>query len=447
MNDVLLDVRKLSVVTGEGKEIAPELSFTLKRGASIALEGPSGAGKSTLLFAIAQLSSLRTSGEVLFHGENLLAMRGKPLKEARKRIKFVFQNPDMALSPYYKVKKAFREAGMDDEKARNALRMVGLSESVLDSYPLTLSGGMRARVNIALSLSDEAEIVILDEATSQLDGKGKDEIISLLLKRQKEYGTSYIVVTHEDVVRERFNAPYLEIGRKEEGRKLYSFPDVVDEEVVLGIKGLGKSYGRKKVLDGIDLKVRKGERIGIIGENGSGKSTLLRIIAGIEKEDRGSVMKSGNGVMMLFQDAFSALDPEMKVKTILQEPLEVYEKRGWLGEKLGKERIREIARNSLSLFSIPEELWDRKARMLSGGEREKVYIASSLLVRPALLLMDESLSSLDGKSADEVLTLLAEKSGEYKFALLFVSHDINMVKSVATKIYKLSNGRLSPFFH
>ena len=85
--------------------------------------------------------------------------------------------------------------------------------------------------------------------------------------------------------------------------------------------------------------------------------------------------------------------------------------------------------------------------MLSGGEREKVYIASSLLVRPALHLMDESLSSLDGKSADEVLTLLAKKSGEYKFALLFVSHDINMVKSVATKIYKLSNGRLSPFFH
>ena len=248
---MLLDVRKLSVVTGEGKEIAPELSFKLKRGASIALEGPSGAGKSTLLFAIAQLSSLRTSGEVLFHGENLLAMRGKPLKEARKRIKFVFQNPDMALSPYYKVKKAFREAGMDDEKARNALRMVGLSESVLDSYPLTLSGGMRARVNIALSLSDEAEIVILDEATSQLDGKGKDEIISLLLKRQKEYGTSYIVVTHDDEVRERFNAPYLEIGRKEEGRKPYSFPDVVDGEVVLKIKGLG----RCKILQDVYLPI------------------------------------------------------------------------------------------------------------------------------------------------------------------------------------------------
>ena len=302
---------------------------------------------------------------------------------------------------------------------------------------------MRIKANLALSLSGNPAVLVLDEVTRSLDRKSKEEVLSLLERVQRENNTAYLLITHEKDVEMRMSDDTIFFkGQDKKPSSKAIVKRKAEDEVVLSIDSLTKSFGEKKVLDNVSLEVKKGERIGITGRTGSGKSTLLGLIASLYPPDSGNVIRNEKGTVLLFQDPFSSLDPKMRVKDVLREPMEIYQKRGWM-KKMRKKEMDEFTYSSLNSFGIDESLFERKIKYLSGGEREKVYLMSALMVEPRLLLLDEALASLDEESSENLINELFAKSEEYNFALVFVSHNYKLVERIADKIYLLEDGKLT----
>ena len=238
---------------------------------------------------------------------------------------------------------------------------------------------------------------------------------------------------------------------------------MMENDSILEVRNLstyfpaGRNIKGIKAIDDISFSLRKGEILGIAGESGCGKTTLVRSIAQLYRPTSGSVYFRGRDLcsldnrtlseerrymQMVFQNPYSSLDPKMRVKDVLREPMEIYQKRGWM-KKMRKKEMDEITHSSLNSFGIDESLFERKIKYLSGGEREKVYLMSALMVEPRLLLLDEALASLDEESSENLINELFAKSEEYNFALVFVSHNYKLVERIADKIYILEDGKLT----
>lgn len=450
MDNEILRVQSLEACFGK-KNIFSPISFSLYEGKTTTLFGPSGCGKSTIALIISLLSdeSIHLSGHVTFNGRDIFSLKEREKREYRKKIGYVFQNPMMAFSPFSKIIRAFEELHVGKNKneiiriGRKYFSLLSLDERYLFSYPDELSGGMRIKANLALSLSGNPAVLVLDEVTRSLDRKSKEEVLSLLERVQRENNTAYLLITHEKDVEMRMSDDTIFFkGQDKKSSSKAIVKRKAEDEVVLSIKALTKSFGEKKVLDNVSLEVKKGERIGITGRTGSGKSTLLGLIASLYPPDSGNVIRNEKGTVLLFQDPFSSLDPKMRVKDVLREPMEIYQKRGWM-KKMRKKEMDEITYSSLNSFGIDESLFERKIKYLSGGEREKVYLMSALMVEPRLLLLDEALASLDEESSENLINELFAKSEEYNFALVFVSHNYKLVERIADKIYLLEDGKLT----
>ncbi|XOQ51849.1 MAG: Oligopeptide ABC superfamily ATP binding cassette transporter, ABC protein [Succiniclasticum sp.] len=181
------------------------VSLSLHKGETLGIVGESGSGKSTLARILLRISDA-DSGKILFHGQDLLAPCGEALRQDRKAIQMVFQDPTAAFNPKMKVRdilcEPLRNFGLLAEKdvdaeARKMLRLVDLPDEVADRYPSNLSGGQRQRVGIARAMVLHPEIVVCDEATSALDVSVQQKIIQLLKRIQRESGVSYLFICHD----------------------------------------------------------------------------------------------------------------------------------------------------------------------------------------------------------------------------------------------------------
>lgn len=190
-----------------GKKLAAcdHVSISLHKGETLGIVGESGSGKSTLAKVITRLYTA-TEGKVLFHGKNILALKGEELREGRKKIQMVFQDPSTAFDPKQRVKEIICEPLLNyglirksemEERAREMLRLVDLPEDFADRYPNHMSGGQRQRIAIARALVLKPDIIICDEATSALDMSVQKVIIALLNRLQKENHVSYIFICHD----------------------------------------------------------------------------------------------------------------------------------------------------------------------------------------------------------------------------------------------------------
>jgi ABC-type oligopeptide transport system ATPase subunit len=202
-----------------------------------------------------------------------------------------------------------------------------------------------------------------------------------------------------------------------------------------------------QALRGVDLDIGYGERFGIVGESGSGKSTLIRLLAGLDRPTSGSIRFAGKDItrvpersltflrrdlQMVFQDPMGSLDPRMKVGDIIREPLVA------LGHPDARGRVAEL----LDAVGLPAAAADRYPHQFSGGQRQRISIARALSPRPKVLVADEPVSALDVSVRAQILNLLMDLVDGFSLTLVFVSHDLSVVRHVCDTVAVMRDGEI-----
>ncbi|MFI5810171.1 dipeptide ABC transporter ATP-binding protein [Streptomyces sp. NPDC051643] len=222
--------------------------------------------------------------------------------------------------------------------------------------------------------------------------------------------------------------------------------DGADGEVVLEAVDLRREFGRGKrrftAVDGVSLTVRRGETLGVVGESGSGKTTLGRMLVGLLEPTAGSVRYEGRAqsgvrptVQMVFQDPVSSLNPRRSVGESIADPLRA---RGERDETRIRGRVREL----LERVGLEAAHYDRYPHEFSGGQRQRVGIARALAADPRVIVCDEPVSALDVTTQAQVVALLAELQRELGLALVFVAHDLAVVRQVSDRVAVMRGGRI-----
>ncbi|MDU0479288.1 ABC transporter ATP-binding protein [Staphylococcus chromogenes] len=496
----MLSVNDLRVSTSSGRELVHGISFDISPGQRLGLIGESGSGKSLTALAIMGLlaPNLHASGTVDFSGHELIGMSEKEIAKLRgKRMSMVFQEPMSALNPLMTVGKQIAEAvaihGVASHSKQRALELLADvhlpdPESTFNKYPHQLSGGQRQRVLIAMALANEPEVLLCDEPTTALDVTVQAQIVKLILELAEKHNAALLFITHDlalvsqvceeilvmkdgEVVERGELASVLTHPQHDYTRGLIAasdlhardaqahlftvksaasgtyLPGVAQAEpqrpapgdVIASGTGITKVYtsGRwprrmaTTALTDISFELRERGRLGLVGGSGSGKSTLLRIIAGLDAPTSGAVSAAGS-TAMVFQDPFASLNPRMQVSDIVGEPLT----RTSLSRADQAARVREV----LDEVGLPASAHTRYPHEFSGGQRQRISIARALSVRPDILLADEPVSALDVSVRATVLNLLEDVANTYGLSMIFVSHDLSVVREICTEVMVLSGG-------
>jgi len=223
---------------------------------------------------------------------------------------------------------------------------------------------------------------------------------------------------------------------------------VKDYPVTSGV--LGRRAGAVSAVAGVSFELLAGQTFGLVGESGSGKTTIARLLVGLERADAGSITFGGadlaamsarqlrhsrSGIQLMFQDSFASLDPRMRVRSILSEPLAIQKTVRRRGHR------RQVAR-ILDEVGLPPEAAGRYPREFSGGQRQRLALARALIVRPALIVADEPVSALDVSVQAQILNLMRKLQRQYGLSYLFISHDLSVIRYMADTIGVMYFGKL-----
>ncbi len=498
----LLDVRDLSVAFARGTAIAADqVSFRIGKGETVALVGESGSGKTVSALSILRLlpypSASHPSGEIWFEGRDMLKMNEKQLQKVRgNRISMIFQEPMTSLNPLHTIERQVGEVlrvhkHMDDKAVRNRvlelLHKVGIRdpEQRLDAYPHQLSGGQRQRVMIAMALANEPDLLVADEPTTALDVTIQAQILQLLKDLQREMGMAMLLITHDlGIVRKMAERVYIMQGGKivEDGateeiftkpRHAYTkqllaaepkgnpppanetAPGVVETEnlkVWFPIKRglMRRTVDYVKAVDGLSLKLRKGQTLGVVGESGSGKTTLglaiLRLISsegpivymgrridGLTSNDMRPLRKD---MQIVFQDPYGSLSPRLSVGQIIEEGLIIQ------APELDYHQRRERVSMALKEVGLDPNAQDRYPHEFSGGQRQRIAIARAMVLQPQFVMLDEPTSALDMSVQAQIVDLLRDLQKKRDLAYLFISHDLKVIRALCNYVVVMRNGKV-----
>lgn len=484
--EALLEVRRLSVAFAEGsgrKTAVDDISFVVNKGEILGVVGESGSGKSMTALTVMgiQPEDAEVSGSILFQGRDLLRLSEGELNQVRRNgMGMVFQEPMTSLNPVMKVGAQVAEClklggerspSRLREKTLEALRSVGLPdvEEIYDKYPHELSGGMRQRAMLAMAMVHEPSLLIADEPTTALDVLVQAQILDLIGRLHKERQLSVLFISHnlnvirqvcdrvvvmrggrileEGPVKRVFEAPEHAYTKRLLGAAVERKGDFRTDRTVLSVKNLSVRYrerklfasgkqGGRQVLSGISFHVREGEIFGIVGESGCGKSTLARTITGLHKDYEGEIFVDGNiRPQMVFQDPFGSLNPARKIGWILEEPLKL---RGIRDKTERKRMVEEL----LGDIGLDASFADRYPRELSGGQRQRISIGLALSMNSKLIIADEPVSALDITIQAQILELLLTINREKKTAILFITHDLSLVRRICHRAAVLYEGKI-----
>ncbi|QFT12512.1 microcin C ABC transporter ATP-binding protein YejF [Vibrio sp. THAF190c] len=491
MNNTVLTIENLSVGFGRKntiEQVTHNVSLSINKGETLALVGESGSGKSVTANSVLKLlpkgSSHYLTGRVNFSGTDILSCSERQLRGIRGgRIGMIFQEPMVSLNPLHKVGKQLVETlaihrGMRTNKAQALavewLSKVGIRnpEQKINAYPHELSGGERQRVMIAMALINEPELLIADEPTTALDVSVQAQILDLLKDLQQELGMAMLFITHDlSIVRKiadrvavmkdgelveegecvsLFSTPKHPYTKKliDSDPKGLPVPVTADASSLLNVEQLKvwfpitgglfkRTISHVKAVTDMQFDLKQGHSIGLVGESGSGKSTTgMAILKLVESE--GSIQYDGNQIQglnrqdmlpyrsrmqVVFQDPFSALNPRMSVAQVIGEGLRVHQE---LDEAELDQRICDVMKE----VDLDPETRHRYPNEFSGGQRQRIAIARALVLKPEFILLDEPTSSLDRTVQAQVLELLKSLQEKYQLTYLFISHDLNVVKSL-----------------
>lgn len=211
---------------------------------------------------------------------------------------------------------------------------------------------------------------------------------------------------------------------------------------VLELTGVNAFYkeGRQKkqILEDVSFTLYEGEIVGLVGESGSGKSTLCKCILGLLKEYDGEISHYTKYPQMIFQDPFGSLNPKKTIGWILEEPLRIQ-------RKYSKEERRKKAEEMLKQVHLLPEIYHRYPRELSGGQRQRISIALALMTGTRFILADEPLSALDVTIQAQIIELLRELQVQKKICYLFVSHDLDVVSMLCSRVLFLKDRKVTEY--
>ena len=220
----------------------------------------------------------------------------------------------------------------------------------------------------------------------------------------------------------------------------------MEREPVLEVRHLNSFYRedhspfsskakRRQVLHDVSFHIDRGEIVGLVGESGCGKTTLSRTILGMIGDYEGEIIHHSERPQMVFQDPYSSLNPSRTIGWILEEPLRIQ------GKLTGPER-KEAVGKMLDKIGLGAEYAGRKPHELSGGQRQRVSIASAVITRPSLVIADEPVSALDVTIQAQILELLVELKKDYDLSYLFISHDLNVVYQICSRVLVMKEGAI-----
>lgn len=369
----------------------------------------------------------------------------------------------------------------------------------LKQYPYELSGGQRQRVMIAMALLCEPALLIADEPTTALDVTIQAEILGLLGDIQQQFNTSIIFITHDLAVAARLcdqlvvmrNGEIVEQGQTTEvfakPKEIYTralidcIPDMqktvsrlatveayetgkpVAElarpevgETLLRVEKLSVDYrlangSMFRAVDKVSFELKQGETLGVVGESGSGKSSVARALLGLSPIADGqifwgekSLAELGDAawrllrqhMQVVFQDPLASLNPRQTVGDSVAEPLLVFKP-----ELNRKQRLLEAAK-WFERVGLDPAMLDRYPHEFSGGQCQRIGIARALVLQPQMLICDEAVSALDVSVQAQVLNLLQDLQAEYGLSLLFIAHDLAVVKHMSDRVLVMNNGQI-----
>jgi len=497
----LLTVEALSLAIG-AQPILKTLSFEVDRGEIFGLVGASGSGKSMTARAIMRLlpATASSTGTVRLNGENLTDLSGARMRQIRGRsIGMVFQEPMSALNPLMRIGDQVGEAlrlHLSSSKAearsaaRESLDLVGLTgePGALDRLPFELSGGQRQRVAIAMAMILSPPLLIADEPTTALDAITQAQVLALLKKLSRERDMGLLLITHDlavlaqladrvavmhrgEIVEQGATSGILRHAHHPYTRALLAAAQLKpkraarrqpDSAAVLQARDIVREYPRNRrslwraaapvrAVDGVSLTVHAGETVGLVGESGSGKSSLLKVILALERSQAGQVRLLGDdlsgarganlrrlrrALQAVFQDPYGSFDPRWTVERLIGEPFHLLD-----SPPTAAERRRKVG-GVLEQVGLSATDARRFAHEFSGGERQRIAIARALITEPAVIAFDEAVSALDVLIRDQILELLLDLAGRLQVAYLFVSHDLNVIRAIADRVYIMQQGRI-----
>ena len=474
-------------------------SLNVERGETVALVGESGSGKSVTALSVLQLlpypRASHPHGSIRFDSEELLGAPAEEMQELRGgRVAMVFQEPMTSLNPLHSIEKQLCETlilhrGLNQAQARDRaielLQLVGLPnvEERLDAWPHQLSGGQRQRVMIAMALANEPDLLIADEPTTALDVTIQAQILTLLKDLQSRFGMAILLITHDlGIVRHMADRVYVmtdgEIVEHNNTETLFTepqhpytrkllaaepkgdpppidetAPEVIrtqDLKVHFPIKRgfLRRTVGHVKAVDGITLSVRAGQTVGVVGESGSGKTTLgqalLRLVASegpIEFEGRDiqgwqqqQIRPLRRQMQIVFQDPFASLSPRLSAFQIIEEGLLIHAIGG------DYEQRRQLVAETMAEVDLDPMSMDRYPHEFSGGQRQRIAIARAMALKPRFVVLDEPTSALDKTVQAQIVELLLLLQERHNLAYLFISHDLKVVRALASELIVMKDG-------
>ena len=497
----LLEVNDLSIRYADAlQSVVKNLSFAIEAGQSLGIVGESGSGKTQTAMAVMGLlpANAVISGSIRFAGKEFLGAEPAVLNRYRAcRIAMVFQDPMTALNPYVRIGDQLRRILLEHkmcnpaearDKTLTMLQRVGLpdAERQYGVFPHQLSGGMRQRAMIGAALIGEPDLLVADEPTTALDVTVQAQILGLLRELRSQSNTALLLITHdlgvvagncnqllmmdngrlleEGTTKEIFAAPAnertakliatsprLDVTARISALAGNKAPILEIDEAAVSFRERAGGKGHLRALRRLSLQLAPGETIAIVGESGSGKTSLARAVVGLIRMHNGSVSFAGEvlpgsvksrpntirrNLQMVFQDPANSLNPAMRVSEIVAEPISIHE------PKMKRARRERDVNEMLQHVGLGTELRNRFPHELSGGQAQRVAIARALVIRPKVLICDEAVAALDGTIQSDILHLLQAEQADSGLSLIFITHDLSVVRKISHRVLVLYMGRV-----